>query len=654
MARDKDCIWHFDSETGQHEGPNDALIQHFKRNPYGALIRESIQNSLDVVLDTTQPVRINVDFKELKSLDFPEFFNLRNHIKGCIDLYIENQTAKDLYGPMLDYFTEDYAQSIGYIRITDANTKGMPYINGDTNCEFYAFVRSRGVSAKADQSAGGSFGFGKAAYFNISPIRTVMVSTLTRGGQYVFEGVSSLCTHKVDGNILTSVGFYDNNNGKPITHMDNIPIPFKCQEPGTSFSIMGFDLSQKDNAKKEMKEAVLRNFWMAIWENQLTVTIDGEEICKENLTQQMLSTFSETLDAAKKTNYYNPTPYFLAVAMAGKEDRYRKITAKIDYLDEVELYININSDATDKMVFMRKQLMLIYAKKTQTNHGFNGVFVCRSKWGNDLLRKMENPAHDEWKPEYWKDNNNRTNQKGHAVLESLNKFIGDSLKQLFASDSTEALLITGLEDYLYVPESLVEDDEPKFNHEATSGVPSGEFIPEGSSVTTTIDDIEPSTESDNQKPQTGSVILTQGGDIKPHTKGSTIAGTGHSKKHSKTKGGNPIGGHSFGPTEIDTNGNGSYLEYIPVTFRVAAQNEGGKCYHTIIFHSPQSTNSVEIELAVGGEQNDEILEIVEASAGEIHDNFVSNLAVQEGKNEIKVRFSDNMKHAVILKAYEHK
>lgn len=654
MARDKDCIWHFDSETGQHEGPNDALIQHFKRNPYGALIRESIQNSLDVVLDTTQPVRINVDFKELKSLDFPEFFNLRNHIKGCIDLYNENQTAKDLYGPMLDYFTEDYAQSIGYIRITDANTRGMPYINGDTNCEFYAFVRSRGVSAKADQSAGGSFGFGKAAYFNISPIRTIMVSTLTRGGQYVFEGVSLLCTHKVDGNILTSVGFYDNNNGKPITHMDNIPIPFKCQEPGTSFSIMGFDLSQKDNAKKEMKEAVLRNFWMAIWENQLTVTIDGEEICRENLTQQMLSTFSETLDAAKKTNYYNPTPYFLAVAMAGKEDRYRKITAKIDYLDEVELYININSDATDKMVFMRKQLMLIYAKKTQTNHGFNGVFVCRSKCGNDLLRKMENPAHDEWKPEYWKDNNNRTNQKGHAALESLNKFIGDSLKQLFASDSTEALLITGLEDYLYVPESLVEDDEPKFNHEATSGVPSGEFIPEGSSVTTTIDDIEPSTESDNQKPQTGSVILTQGGDIKPHTKGSTIAGTGHSKKHSKTKGGNPIGGHSFGPTEIDTNGNGSYLEYIPVTFRVAAQNEGGKCYHTIIFHSPQSTNSGEIELAVGGEQNDEILEIVEASAGEIHDNFVSNLAVQEGKNEIKVRFSDNMKHAVILKAYEHK
>ena len=99
MARDKDCIWYFDSETGQHEGPNDALIQHFKRNPYGALIRESIQNSLDVVLDTTQPVRINGDFKELKSLDCPEFFNLKNHIKGCIDLYNENQTAKDLYGP---------------------------------------------------------------------------------------------------------------------------------------------------------------------------------------------------------------------------------------------------------------------------------------------------------------------------------------------------------------------------------------------------------------------------------------------------------------------------------------------------------------------------------------------------------------------------
>lgn len=654
MARDKNCKWYFDLETGQHEGPNDALIQHFKKNPYGALSRESIQNSLDAVVDTTQPVRITVDFKELKSFDFPAFFYLKNHIQGCINLYNENQTAKDLYGPMLEYFSDDYSQSIGYIRITDMNTKGMPYVIGDTNCEFYAFVRSRGVSAKADQSAGGSFGFGKAAYFNISPIRTIMVSSLTREGQYVFEGVSLLCTHKVCEKVLTSVGFYDNNEGQPITHMDDIPVPFRCQEPGTSFSIMGFKLSERESAKKEMKEAVLRNFWMAIWEKQLSVTIDGEVIDKDSLPDQMLDTFQSTLDTAKKTNYYNPVPYFNAVALCGTSDRYQKVTAKIENLDEVELYVNINSDATDKIAFMRKQLMLIYTKKTQTNHGFNGVFVCRNKLGNDILRKMENPAHDEWKAEYWKDNNNRTNPKGRAALESLNKFISDALEQIFSSDDVEAMHITGLEDYLYVPESLVEDDEPKSNNEATSGVPSGEFMPDGSSVTTTIDDVEPSTGSDNQKPQIGSVIVTQVGNIKPHTKGSIIAGTGHSKKHSKTKGGNPIGGHSFGPTEIDTNGNGSYLEYIPVTFRVAAQNEGGKWYHTIIFHSPQSTNCGELELVVGGEQNDEILEIIETSAGKIHDNFVSDLAVQEGRNEIKVRFSDNMKHAVILKAYERK
>lgn len=46
------CIWHFAKQLGGREdGPNDPMQDNFKKNPYASLIRESIQNSLDVPLD---------------------------------------------------------------------------------------------------------------------------------------------------------------------------------------------------------------------------------------------------------------------------------------------------------------------------------------------------------------------------------------------------------------------------------------------------------------------------------------------------------------------------------------------------------------------------------------------------------------------------
>ena len=52
------CKWHFAEQTGGTDiGPNDAMSQIFKKVPYEALVRESIQNSLDAVYDRTKPVK---------------------------------------------------------------------------------------------------------------------------------------------------------------------------------------------------------------------------------------------------------------------------------------------------------------------------------------------------------------------------------------------------------------------------------------------------------------------------------------------------------------------------------------------------------------------------------------------------------------------
>ena len=93
-GREKNCKWFFADQPpgGREIGPNNAMEQSFKKHPYASLVRESIQNSLDAVLDNNEPVRMKYEFREMKSEDYPNFFDLRNHIQGCIDYYPKNTT----------------------------------------------------------------------------------------------------------------------------------------------------------------------------------------------------------------------------------------------------------------------------------------------------------------------------------------------------------------------------------------------------------------------------------------------------------------------------------------------------------------------------------------------------------------------------------
>lgn len=244
------CKWHFDKHGGREDGPNDPMQENFKKTPYASLIRESIQNSLDVPLDINQPVRMEYSISRIRAREYANFFELKKHIQGCIKHFPNNNNAKVTYQPMIEYLDSlgEY-DNLYYIKVSDYNTKGMNYIKGDTDQPFYAFVRAAGVSAKNDPAAGGSYGYGKAAYFYISPLRTILVSTMTEDHRHFFEGASSLCTHELeaDDDLWASVGYYDNNDGEPVSDPANIPARFQRTEPGTDIYILGIDASDKNS-----------------------------------------------------------------------------------------------------------------------------------------------------------------------------------------------------------------------------------------------------------------------------------------------------------------------------------------------------------------------------------------------------------------------
>lgn len=654
MAKDLElnCAWHFSEQLGGREdGPNNPMEVNFKKYPYASLIRESIQNSLDVPLDPSKPVQMNFDISRIRANEYPNFFQLKKHIEGCINYFPTNEDAKEMYNPMLEYLNSlGNFGNMYYIKISDYNTCGMNYKKGDTNQPFYAFVRAAGVSAKNDATAGGSFGYGKAAYFYISPIRTILVSTMTEKGNKFFEGVASLCTHEISGVKHVAVGYYDNNNGEPITENDKIPERFRREETGTDIYILGLEIQEKEEIYKEMIEAVLRNFWMAIHFKKLEVKIGDVDITKDTLTNLMNSYFPNDLDDKPREREYNPRPYWEAVVNFQSDNKHVFIESKIPTIGQVRFYAWKKRNATDKILYMRKPMMLVKARRPQSSHGFFGVFICDDINGNEILRKIENPAHNEWDSSNWRDKNKRV-PEGRDAIKQIDNFIINVMERMFGGKENNVQQIQGLDEFLYIP-TAVEDDE---DLEKESLI--GESISEddGNSITSKLDG--PMKNPVQEKSSIGKVMIADfpQNNLKQDTQGDILGG--HGNKHKKNIGGGDLSNQKIdGRFSTSEEGiNGDILTEIPVTYRSYAQKQdNGRIIHTIVIHSDKEVEHGRIDLMVGGEQTDEIISISSCSMGKIVDNSIHDLHIQIGKNILQLSFADNMKHALKLDAYETK
>lgn len=657
---EKGCRWHFaPQEGGREDGSNDAMMQNFKSSPYKALVREAVQNSLDAVLDSSKPVRVEFTFASLKASNFTNFFGLKQHIEECKEYFHWQEKAQELYNGMLSYFKNNlFGKGIGYIKIADYNTKGMDYEAGASSCKFYAFARAAGVSSKIDQESGGSFGFGKSAYFQLSPIATIFISTLTHKNQSVFEGVSWLCSHKHDGTKVSSVGYYDNNSGQPVDDIEKIPARFQRQEPGTNFYIMGFGDDDREKATEDMKTEALRSFWYAIYCGKLEITIGSETINRDNLERHLNRYFTDEIDDTAKRGYYNPRPYYNAVKQCDGGGNAHCFTEKLPGLGECSLFLIKANCSKDKIIYMRKPLMLVYGKRTQTSYGVFGIFVCANPKGDKILQSLENPAHDEWKASNWRNVAGRIEPKGTQALEEIHNFRQRCFAELFANSGETALEITGLDELLYIPEDLLDDSNDDADHDP--GSPTGNIKDSGLSLTSDIAEKATAKSDDDGPSNVGSVKINMPGssdsyeDPDENSDPTDIMGIGgHSLKHSRRKGGKATAGNNPKKKSVDDD-SGTYKVYLPVQFRAMAQNEEGHCYHYLKIHSPRDVIDGELELVTIGEQSDDIVNLDYTDNGTIEGNLIKGVVLEEGRNTVKVHFDDNMRHAIKLKAYENK
>lgn len=649
-----DCKWHFAEQLGGREdGPNDPMDVNFKKTPYASLIRESIQNSLDVIDDDSIPVRMEFKIAKMTSRNYPNFFKLESHIDGCIKYYPQ---ARETYIPMRNYLRSvQNLADFHYIRVSDYNTSGMRYDCNDRETPFYGFVRSAGVSNKNSNTAGGSFGFGKAAYFYISPIRTILVSTLTDAGEHYFEGVSSLCTHyDKDGKKCVSVGYYDNNDGNPVEDSSQIPSRFRREEIGTDIFIMGVEITSDEDKEaiyNEMTVAVLQNFWLAIYHGKLDVTIGNLEINQDNILQTIEEYFPDIHDNSRTQANFNPKPYMEAIAKANTDKNHVLYEKELPILGKVQFYGFKIKDGSSRVALLRSPRMFVQYRKVPSATGFYGVFFCENPKGDAILRRIENPAHNEWMPANWRNDKGKNVPEGKHAFREMKEFLKECIEKLSERANRETLSIRGLEQYLYIPTAVEDDEEDDYTNESFISDPTGEFKDDGNSITTDTEKV--STPIKPQSEHIGKVLVGKRSTAKEDTSGELLSGKGkHRGKKGKGVGHEKINRRNT-PEENETDG--SFAYEIPVRYRAFAQKDGASYTHRIILNSDFDVPNGRIDLLVGSDQSEEIINIVSSSRGVVDGNSISQLHITQGKNTaIEIKFADNLPHAIKLDAYEIK
>ena len=171
------------------------------------------------------------------------------------------------------------------------------------------------------------------------------------------------------------------------------------------------------------------------------------------------------------------------------------------------------------------------------------------------------------------------------------------MQKLKGDDDSTELDISGLEDMLYVPDALIDDES--YGPDTPIGSPTGEFVDIGSSMTTVSVNDEIPQRDKNESTSKGTIMGAVGGGIVITETGPDIAGVSQEGKRRGGKEGTSKPGADKAPVER-VEGDESHYGILEVGIRSFAQVENGMTYHYITIHSDQTVNNGIMEIVVCG------------------------------------------------------
>ena len=468
--------WNFPPSYGGLEaGYNDSGIATFKGSPFPSLARETIQNSLDASQDNDKPVHVSFELVSVPKEDIGAD-ELSAVIEACLEEIDEDDPVARPELERSKVILKD--DVIPCLVISDRNTTGL---KGEL---WRSLVKMQGVSLKPNkQGAGGSHGIGKSAPFVVSSLRTVFYWTCYKEGDKLderFQGKSVLMSHNSENGRTQGIGFYGLKDGcRDIKGKDDIVDCFRVLGPdrlpveGTSLLVAGFK-STKD-WRHQIAKGVVENFFYAIAKGNLTVLIEPDqdttsddlEIDKDSLPNWLEKLDEESEDNTLRDSIIRQTKDFWNLI---NDADLVPIEKQDNTFGHCKLLIQVARGLPSRVGFVRRSGMLITTeqknlKRFPRYEDFIALCVFEDPDGNELLRLMENPQHDQFEPSRLPE---ADQQRGRRGLNHITKWIRERIKEM-AGPSTGGEVTVLRELSALLPDDIYHDEEFDYPQDAEDG-----------------------------------------------------------------------------------------------------------------------------------------------------------------------------------------
>ena len=421
------------------QGLGDAGIETFRDSPYASLARECAQNSSDARLKV--PVSVSFDLLQIGAAELPSIDSFRSSI-NCSLLKAENiKSEKEI-----EFFSNAKkslaGEKLNVLRISDTNTKGLvgPSIAGTP---FHSLLKGSGVSIKEDATSGGSFGIGKNAVFAISDIQTVFYSTRYGEGetgdtQFLCQGKSILVSHiDEDKNNNLAIGYWGNDNFKPVTSSEEVPAWLRRTEIGTSVFCVA--CREAPGWEAGLAASLIQNFFCAIFRNEMIFSINNGDLLINKETLMSLFSHPGIKQAAIDNGHDEDFEFSRVLYESLKAVETKEEIVSIPGLGKVKVRILVREGLHKRVSIIRNGM---YITDNLENFGekfrrfplykdFVALVEPEDHDGITFFKKLENPRHDGFSSERLSDT-----QKRNSAAQ-LMKLLGRKIREAIKSQSLE-------------------------------------------------------------------------------------------------------------------------------------------------------------------------------------------------------------------------
>ena len=400
--------WSFPPNNfGTAAGANDGAIDAFAGNKLSSVVREIIQNSLDVPKFPDKPVKISFSVEKLSSKNHPEFSGILPHLEACVEA-AKRQGLEDVvkyYESAAEQIVS--SEEVNVLCVHDHNTIGLTGPIDEEYGSWFALTKGSGMSQKDGVGSLGSFGHGSKAPFAFSATRSVFYLTKIdgeKGSEHRFQGKSILQSHKDPANndITTQgTGFFGVvDRLQPLLNDDVPSWAMKLRQKVTNDTGTSIFVPYTDYRAElylETTITVVANFFYAIMTGALEVTVGDDTINSENLEEWFrhcevaLANEQEAIDVPHIEDCFKSINTILSPTHSNIQE--------LKGYGRLKWYLRVGEDLEKRVGVARSSGMLI-TRRPPDLHIFRNVkqfdmFVCvEGNEGSDFLKTLENPQHD--------------------------------------------------------------------------------------------------------------------------------------------------------------------------------------------------------------------------------------------------------------------